>query len=130
MEKIRTHYVFPPIPLRQFDWCAVRDSYEPGWPIGYGRTEAEAIADLHETECPGRVDALRDAASALHYANESRPGFMCEGYLGKAEVALSEAGLPDLVARVQAIPPIGGDMVDLDRLENEVWALLKEARGC
>ena len=46
--KIITEYVFPPIPLRQFDWSAVTDNYEPGCPIGYGRTEEEAIKDLLE----------------------------------------------------------------------------------
>ena len=45
---IRTTYWAKPIPLRQFDWEATEDSYEPGCPIGYGRTESEAIADLQE----------------------------------------------------------------------------------
>jgi hypothetical protein len=45
---IVTHYDPKPIPPRQFDWTAVTDSYEPGHPIGYGATEAEAIADLRE----------------------------------------------------------------------------------
>jgi hypothetical protein len=46
--KIRTHYDPAPIPLRQFDWCAVDDStYDgPGCPVGYGATEQEAIDDL------------------------------------------------------------------------------------
>ena len=46
---IRTHYDPPPIPLRQFDWTAYDDhTYggEPGDAIGYGATEAEAVADL------------------------------------------------------------------------------------
>lgn len=44
---IRTHHEFPPIPLRNFDWCAVDDStYEPGHPIGWGPTEQAAIDDL------------------------------------------------------------------------------------
>ena len=47
---IRTEYVFPPISDRRFDWSAVDDdNYDgPGSPIGYGRTEEEAIADLLE----------------------------------------------------------------------------------
>ena len=46
---IRTDYVHPPIPLRDCDWSAVdADNYEGGDPIGWGRTEAEAIADLLE----------------------------------------------------------------------------------
>ena len=46
--KIKTHYVYPPIPIRNFDWSAVDDdTYDgPGSPIGYGRTEQDAIDDL------------------------------------------------------------------------------------
>ena len=47
--KIRTTYVYPPIPHRCFDWAAIDDdTYEGGGPIGYGATEEEAIADLME----------------------------------------------------------------------------------
>jgi hypothetical protein len=51
--KIRTDFVYPPIPLRDFDWCAVDDDTYDGapecrCPIGYGRTEEAAIADLIE----------------------------------------------------------------------------------
>lgn len=46
--KIVTRYDPPPIPVRDFDWSAVTDSYEGGDPIGRGRTEAQAIADLQE----------------------------------------------------------------------------------
>lgn len=45
---IRTHYEFPPIPERNFDWIATTDDYEPGHPYGHGRTEQEAIDDLRE----------------------------------------------------------------------------------
>ena len=44
--KIVTHYVYPPIPWRDFDWCAFRDGEEEKGGYGYGKTEAEAIADL------------------------------------------------------------------------------------
>lgn len=44
--RIVTVYDPKPIPPRQFDWSATHDGYEPGDPIGFGRTEAEAIADL------------------------------------------------------------------------------------
>lgn len=47
---IITNHVYPPIPDRRFDWSAVRDGYEPGNPIGWGRTEKEAIADLLQQE--------------------------------------------------------------------------------
>ena len=46
--RIVTNYWMKPIPLQQFDWSAVTDNYEPGEPIGYGATEAEAIKDLQE----------------------------------------------------------------------------------
>jgi len=46
--KIVTHYDPPPIPVRQMDWTAVSSNYDAGDPIGYGATEAEAIADLRE----------------------------------------------------------------------------------
>jgi hypothetical protein len=45
---IRVSYDPKPIPDRQFDWTAVDSDYEPGDPIGYGETEAEALADLAE----------------------------------------------------------------------------------
>jgi len=45
-EKIKTHHEYPPIPVRHFDWSAVTDNYEPGQPIGRGRTEEDAISDL------------------------------------------------------------------------------------
>lgn len=46
--KIVTRYDPPPIPVRQMDWTAVSSDYDQGDPIGYGATEAEAIADLQE----------------------------------------------------------------------------------
>lgn len=46
--KINTRCIYPPIPLRSFDWEAVTDDYDGGDPIGFGRTEEEAIADLRE----------------------------------------------------------------------------------
>ena len=48
--KIRTTFVYPPIPIRSCDWIAVDDdTYDgEGCPIGSGATEAEAIADLME----------------------------------------------------------------------------------
>lgn len=46
MEQIVTHYWAKPIPDRQFDWEAVTINHDLGSPVGYGRTEAEAINDL------------------------------------------------------------------------------------
>lgn len=53
--KINTQFVFPPIPDRRWDWSATFDGYDGAEDsstrhhIGYGRTEAEAIADLVES---------------------------------------------------------------------------------
>jgi hypothetical protein len=47
--KIVTHYEFPPIPLRDFDWSAVDgDTYDGTGPVGRGATEQAAIDDLME----------------------------------------------------------------------------------
>lgn len=40
---ITTHLEYPPIPIRDFDWCAY---YDPEGDHGWGRTELEAIQDL------------------------------------------------------------------------------------
>ena len=44
--RIITTLVYPPIPLRQFDWTAHRDGEEESGPTGFGATEGEAVADL------------------------------------------------------------------------------------
>jgi hypothetical protein len=48
--RVVTHNIWPPIPLRQFDWCAHYDGDEPdddgNMNCGYGKTEQEAIDDL------------------------------------------------------------------------------------
>tara|TARA_R110002167_G_scaffold181421_3_gene381725 strand:+ start:1029 stop:1187 length:159 start_codon:yes stop_codon:yes gene_type:complete len=44
--KIITEFIYPPIPNRNYDWSAVTDSYDEDDPIGYGKTEQEAIEDL------------------------------------------------------------------------------------
>lgn len=46
MPQIITHFVNPPIPYRQFDWCAYFDGEEEIGDYGYGRTEEEAVNDL------------------------------------------------------------------------------------
>jgi hypothetical protein len=47
---IITSFDYPPIPIRQYDWSAIRDDYDAGDLIGYGRTEQEAIDNLKEQE--------------------------------------------------------------------------------
>jgi len=63
--KIKTSFVNPPIPMRQFDWLAVDDdTYDgEGCPIGTGATEQEAINDLLE-QMEIETDALTDRALA------------------------------------------------------------------
>jgi hypothetical protein len=46
--KIVTSHMFPPIPVRDFDWCAHYDGEEEAGHYGWGRTEAEAIRDFEE----------------------------------------------------------------------------------
>lgn len=51
--KIKTSYVYPPIPQRTMDWQAWDDDTYDGAedshsPIGWGATEQEAIDDLKE----------------------------------------------------------------------------------
>lgn len=43
---IVTEHVYPPIPLRNYDWRATFTGYDEGDPMGTGPTEAAAIADL------------------------------------------------------------------------------------
>jgi len=50
--KIVTEHVYPPIPIRSFDWLAYYDGMEDGL-IGTGATEAEAIADLIDNNDAG-----------------------------------------------------------------------------
>lgn len=51
MSKIITVHQFPPIPIRDFDWAAYCDGWEPGEPYGEGPTEEAAIAALKEAIC-------------------------------------------------------------------------------
>lgn len=46
MNKIIKSYDYPPIPIRNYDWSAIREDYESGDLIGYGRTEQDAKDDL------------------------------------------------------------------------------------
>jgi len=44
--KIVTSHLRPPIPFMAMDWCAYFDGEEELGGYGYGRTEAEAVADF------------------------------------------------------------------------------------
>jgi hypothetical protein len=50
MKKIITNYDCPCIPIRDYDWSALREDWDLDEPIGYGRTEQEGINDLLEKE--------------------------------------------------------------------------------
>ena len=43
---IRTTYIAPPIPIRNFDWQATLSDYDAGDPVGHGSTRDESIDDL------------------------------------------------------------------------------------
>ena len=46
---IRTKFVYPPVPIRDWDWQAYDyDSLDEGLVIGEGRTEWDAVCDLIE----------------------------------------------------------------------------------
>ena len=47
MSKIIVSHVYPPIPNREWDWCAYHDDdVELPWTYGWGKTCEEALADL------------------------------------------------------------------------------------
>ena len=46
--KIVTNYNPPPIPNRNFDWCAWSDGLLDEGPIGFGATEREAVEELFD----------------------------------------------------------------------------------
>jgi hypothetical protein len=50
MPAIEVHFIYPPIPLRQFDWCAYYEGTEPdddgNFAAGYGKTRKQAIDEL------------------------------------------------------------------------------------
>ncbi len=64
--RIKTSFWAKPIPLRQFDWEAIDDdTYDgEGCPIGYGRTEQEAIQDLRD-QIEERVEDDGDAIGRM-----------------------------------------------------------------
>lgn len=48
--EIKVELIAPPIPVRQWDWCAWRDGSLEDGPRGWGASSAEAVADLLEQE--------------------------------------------------------------------------------
>ncbi len=68
-----TEYVNPPIPIRNRDWSATLDGWEPGDPHGEGPSEADAVYDLWmEIEEREAEQAEREAeAQERHYQEMS-----------------------------------------------------------
>lgn len=48
IDTIVTLYIYPPIPVRSFDWCAYLEGDEEDGPRGFGKTKEEAIENLKE----------------------------------------------------------------------------------
>lgn len=63
--KIVTSNICPPIPTRQFDWCAYFDGDEETGRCGHGPTEVEAVADLIENYAEEREGGLLNALTEL-----------------------------------------------------------------
>lgn len=71
--KIETSFVYPPIPIRQFDWSAIdADTYDgaddSNCPIGYGATEQEAIDNLLDQMNDGCLTDAEQKAQATRCA--------------------------------------------------------------
>ena len=48
--KVITNFIYPPIPIRCFDWVAYFDGYEESGLCEHGETEAIAIERLMRTQ--------------------------------------------------------------------------------
>jgi hypothetical protein len=48
--RVRLVPVYPPIPTRAYDWCALVDGEEENRQYGYGSTKQEAIEELFQLE--------------------------------------------------------------------------------
>lgn len=84
--KIRTEHVFPPIPLRQFDWVAYDDDTYCGCGDchclrGNGATEQEAIADLMEQMEDRRAEeeAAAEEGALIEASNMPYPEYERNG---------------------------------------------------
>lgn len=47
MSCVVTNFVYPPIPVRNWDWSATDEGYDPPYPIGYGPNEFKAVLDFY-----------------------------------------------------------------------------------
>lgn len=62
MDKIVTNFVYPPIPIRDFDWCARIDGREEEGPYGWGRTKELAVQDLMRKIDENETEVVLDKA--------------------------------------------------------------------
>jgi hypothetical protein len=62
--KIVTSFIYPPIPIRRFDWMAHIDGDEEG-PTGYGETEADALSDLALTLAEKSAEGVSAARNGV-----------------------------------------------------------------
>lgn len=83
---IKTIYSPMPIPYRDNDWCAYDDATydgEPGHPVGWGRTEADAVADLKQKmdceECGGSGEILHRGYGGAPQNDYAKPCADCKG---------------------------------------------------
>lgn len=79
---IKTEFVYPPIPLRQFDWMAYEDDTYCGCGecrclTGHGATKQEAIADL--------MEQIEDSRLEEEAAAEEGAAIEASGYPDPAE---------------------------------------------
>lgn len=76
--KIVTHFEYPPIPVRHFDWCAHYD--DPEGATGWGKTEQEAISDLltEHPPCKNESPHVRLDGGCLRCAADQ--GEACRDY--------------------------------------------------
>lgn len=61
MLKVMTSNIYPPIPIRSFDWVAWFDDFGEDGPHEHGATESEAVSRLWAGQ--GRTS---DGSSCLH----------------------------------------------------------------
>jgi len=89
--KVKTEYVFPPIPSRNFDWSAIdEDTYDGApdshCPLGSGDTEQDAIDDLlqqmkeRDMICQMYFDLTSCASHTISHCDECEASF-CPGHL-------------------------------------------------
>ena len=57
MRDVVLRQVYPPIPIRSYDWCAWHDGHEEEY-CGWGATPEEALHDLAELDEDNAEEAI------------------------------------------------------------------------